>query len=380
MKISVLHIITTIDLGGAEKQLLTLASCQREKGYHVEVIYLKGKPSLAQDFLDQGIIINNTYSAMSFFKQIWKMRRRRFDKQIIVHAHLPRAELLSAITLKTKSFIVTRHNSEPFFPKAPTWISRALSRYVLYRAFASVSISKAVADYLNITGELGSSNSNQVINYGIKDISVKQIKKIKDLANVFQIGTVSRLVPQKNIPLLLTALKNIDSAGTPNVHLSVVGSGPLSEELKTLSIQLGIEKSVSWLGQTKDTLSFFRSLDVFVLTSDYEGFGLVMLEAMTQGVPVIARRLSAIPEVLGEDHPGLIDSNRPEDIADKIRDFLTDSRIFENCLDYQSKRLREFPISQSQASHEDLYLKLLKHNQEGHSVFIESQNQGKILK
>jgi len=126
-------------------------------------------------------------------------------------------------------------------------------------------------------------------------------------------------------------------------------------------------------------LSFFRSLDVFVLTSDYEGFGLVMLEAMTQGVPVIARRLSAIPEVLGEDHPGLIDSNRPEDIADKIRDFLTDIRMFENCLDYQSNRLREFPISQSQASHEDLYLKLLKHNQEGHSVFIKSQNQGKTL-
>lgn len=379
MNISLLHIITTIDLGGAEKQLLTLASCQREKGYQVEVIYLKGKPSLMQDFVDQGININTSYSAMSFFKQILKMRRRRFDRHLIVHAHLPRAELLSAITLKAKSYIVTRHNSEPFFPKAPTWISKALSRYVLNRAFASVSISKAVADYLKIAGELSSPNSNQVIYYGIKDISVKHRTQIKDLGNVFQIGTVSRLVPQKNIPLLLTALKNINSAGTLNVHLSIVGSGPLSEELKAISIQLGIEKSVSWLGQTKDTLSFFRSLDVFVLTSDYEGFGLVMLEAMTQGVPIIARRLSAMPEVLGEDHPGLIDSKRPEDIADKIRGFLTNSRLIENCLDYQSKRLREFPISQSQASHEDLYLKLLKHKQDGHSVFIKSENQGKDL-
>jgi glycosyltransferase involved in cell wall biosynthesis len=101
-------------------------------------------------------------------------------------------------------------------------------------------------------------------------------------------------------------------------------------------------------------------LDIFVLPSNYEGFGLVLLEAMSQGIPVIARRISAIPEVIGEEHPGLVDSISPVDLALKIRILTSDQDALRSCLNYQAQRLLEFPIEKSQREHERIYTSLLK--------------------
>ena len=138
-----------------------------------------------------------------------------------------------------------------------------------------------------------------------------------------------------------------------------MGSGPLKTELQSLSADLGIEELVTWKGQLQDVLPFYRSLNVFVLPSDYEGFGLVLLEAMSQGIPVIARRISAIPEVMGEEHPGLVDSVSPVDLALKIRTLTSDQDALRGCLNYQAQRLLEFPIEKSQREHERLYSSLL---------------------
>ena len=139
-----------------------------------------------------------------------------------------------------------------------------------------------------------------------------------------------------------------------------MGTGPLEKELRSMAVRLGVEKSVSWKGQSKDILDFYRSLDIFVLPSDYEGFGLVLLEAMSQGIPVVARRLSAIPEVMGELNPGLVNSDKPIDLANKIKEILDNKEIFEQCLKYQGMRLLEFSIDRTQLAHERLYASLLE--------------------
>ena len=360
MNHSILHVITTIDLGGAEKQLLTLAACQKEAGFDVEVIFLKDKPTLLQDFLGQSIKVDLDFAQLGFLKQWLKLKRRKFQENSVVHAHLPRAELLCALSLKPKSFIVTRHNSEAFFPKCPAKLSKLLSRFVLRRSFASISISKAVANYLKTSGEMSGKQNNHVIYYGIKDTAVSSKSYPGVASGPILIGTVSRLVPQKNIPLLLGALKELNSQASPEFNLIIVGSGHLETKLQSLSADLGIEKMVTWKGQLQEVLSFYRSLDVFVLPSDYEGFGLVLLEAMSQEVPVIARRISAIPEVMGEKHPGLIDSTNPLDLALKIQELVFDQDALRSYLQYQARRLGEFPIEKSQREHESLYLRLLK--------------------
>jgi glycosyltransferase involved in cell wall biosynthesis len=92
----------------------------------------------------------------------------------------------------------------------------------------------------------------------------------------------------------------------------------LESQLKALSIELGLENSVHFLGRTDKIIEFLSGLDVFLLTSKYEGFGLVLLEAMDAGIPIIASRNSAIPEVLGTDFPNLCETGNDEEFAEKI--------------------------------------------------------------
>lgn len=360
MNYSILHVITTIDLGGAEKQLLTLAAYQREAGLEVEVIFLKDNPALLDSFLKVGVKVDSSFAESRFWKQCLRLKKRDMKENLVVHAHLPRAELLCALSLKSKSFIVTRHNSEHFFSKSPNILSKLLSRFVLRKSFTSISISKAVALFLKNSGEISSLENNSVIYYGLRDTSIAPKKMVDKKSNAIRIGTVSRLVPQKNISLLIRALQELNSVSSSNYELSVVGVGPLKEELQSLAISLGVGNAVSWEGQSKDVLAFYRSLDLFVLTSNYEGFGLVLLEAMSQGIPVIARGISAIPEVMGEKHPGLVDTNNPRDLAQKIQKMLKDQEILNNCLRYQAARLQEFSIRRTQKAYEEIYMNLLE--------------------
>ena len=364
MNRSILHVITTIDLGGAEKQLLTLAACQSEAGFNVEIIFLKDKPTLLQEFLELGVRVDLDFAPLGFLKQCLKLRRKKFQENCVIHAHLPRAELLCAFAIKPKRFIVTRHNSEPFFPKGPAVLSKLLSRFVLKRSFASISISKAVANYLETSGEIRFMQNNHVIYYGIKDTSISPRRNLGSVSGPIQIGTVSRLVPQKNLPLLLGALKELSSQKSHRFNLTIVGSGPLKTELRSLSVNLGIENMVKWKGQLSEIVPFYRSLDIFVLPSNYEGFGLVLLEAMSQGIPVIARRVSAIPEVMGEEHPGLLDSSNPIDLAKKIRELSVDRILIKTCLDYQAQRLKLFSIDKTLSAHNRLYFSLIEENKQ----------------
>ncbi len=357
---SILHVITTIDLGGAEKQLLTLSTCQRKAGFEVEVIFLKDKPTLLDSFLESGVKVDLDFAESGFCKQFFRLKKRNVQDNLVVHAHLPRAELLCALALKPKSFVVTRHNSEPFFPKGPKAFSKLLSRFVLRKSFASISISKAVEIYLKNSGEISSLETNSVIYYGLSDTSVSSKEIAENRVTAIQVGTVSRLAPQKNLPLLLSALQELNSMGPSRYELSVVGVGPRKKELQSLAMELGVGNAVFWKGQSKDVLAFYRSLDLFVLPSDYEGFGLVLLEAMSQGIPVIARRVSAIPEVLGDKHPGLVDTNNPHDLAQKIQKMSEDRETLNSCLRYQAERIQEFSIQKTQKAHERVYMGLLE--------------------
>jgi glycosyltransferase involved in cell wall biosynthesis len=360
MKSSIVHVITTIDLGGAEKQLLTLAECQRRNGKEVQVVFLKGHPSLLREFREAGIKVSTEFSVLNFVRQLLTLRKQSNLNGAIFHAHLPRSELLCALALRPKSFVVTRHNAEPFFPKAPRFLSRMLSRFVLKRSYACISISHAVESYLKVSKEAPVDTKLFVIHYGMQDDFGRR-ERFDDLTNLEkkQIGTISRLVPQKNIPLILQAMHILTFEKERDFYLTVAGTGHLERDLRSMSIRLGIEKNVDWAGKVFQIEEFYKKIHVFVLSSDYEGFGLVLLEAMFYGVPVVARKVSAIPEVLGFEHPGLLVTDRPEELAAKIDEFLLDLDARNNCLSYQANQILKFSISDTRVLHDKVYECLL---------------------
>jgi glycosyltransferase involved in cell wall biosynthesis len=121
----------------------------------------------------------------------------------------------------------------------------------------------------------------------------------------FWFGTVGRLSPVKNPFLLLRAFAEV-SQTLPDGILVFAGQGELEAELKAETRLLEIADRVFFLGFRRDIPRLLRSLDVFLLPSLREGFGLALLEAMASGRPVIASRVGGIPEVVGDSGCGML--------------------------------------------------------------------------
>ena len=137
-------------------------------------------------------------------------------------------------------------------------------------------------------------------------------------ANTVKFLTVARLVPQKNISLLLRAFQEVH-LHFPQDSLTVVGNGFLKSDLMKLADSLNISEVVHFVGKTDKIEQFYEVHDVFVLSSLYEGFGLVLLEAGLYSMPIIASNISAIPEVLGDNFPGLAQSDNVDHFASLMK-------------------------------------------------------------
>lgn len=324
----VIHIITTICRGGAENQLFTLIKEQRASGRQVSVLYLKGAPELKSEFEAIGVEVLSQFSNVFPVMQVLRIRRFMGKKDLVVHAHLPRAEIIACLARRKQRLIVTRHNAEKFFPSAPYFISSTLSRIVVGSAFEVIAISNAVLEFMREHRELPKYKSPKVIYYGYT--VNRHVSRTEDLrkhlgipSKVKVVGTVARLVKQKDIPTLLRAFSRIEK--DLDVKLIIVGDGPLRLELSELSKRLGVDNKVIWVGRTERVSDYLSLMDVFVLTSTYEGFGLVLLEALDWQLPVVASNVSAIPEVLGNSYPGLVSSKSIDEFSSRIKEFLEQS-------------------------------------------------------
>jgi glycosyltransferase involved in cell wall biosynthesis len=358
---NVTHLITTIELGGAEKQLLTLAKEQVQSGLTVVVLYLKGKPDLKNEFEESGVKVNNLLAGKSFLKQIFLLSKYLRNNLSPVHAHLPKSELLAAIVVRNKYFVFSRHNVEPFWPGGPRIISNLLSKFVCIRASRGIAISNSVKRYLITRGEIPNGYKIDVVYYGFqKDISTNAagLGLITNIMNGessnYKIGTIGRLVPQKDYPTLLNAFSNVLKS-VPNIELYVVGEGYLQKDLIKLSKSLGVNDKVHWLGKTEYINEFLSNIDLFILTSKYEGFGLVLLEAMVAKKPIVAANNSAIPEVLGKNYEGLFSTGDIESLAQQIKTAITDNSFSERLVQSYVTQLNLFDLSKMNRNIENVY-------------------------
>lgn len=342
------HLITTIERGGAEKQLLTLASEQVQSGLMVEVIFLKGKSELKKEFEESGVEVNQLLVGKNFLKQISLLSKHLRKNPSPVHAHLPKSELLAALVIAKKYFVFSRHNAEPFWPSGPRIISNLLSKYVCKRASQGIAISNAVKSYLVKRGEITTGYTIDVVYYGFQKDTSTNPAGLDLVTNVmvgqsssYKIGTIGRLVPQKDYPTLLNAFSNVLKS-FPETELFAVGEGYLHKDLIELSKSLGINDKIHWLGKTEDIKEFLSKIDLFILPSKYEGFGLVLLEAMVAKKPIIAANNSVIPEVLGKTYEGVFSIGDINVLAQKIKTAISDNNFSERLVQSYASQLSLF--------------------------------------
>jgi len=344
----IIHLITTIERGGAEKQLLTLVREQVKSGLGVEVFYLKGTPELKKEFENRGAAVNQSLLNKSFIEQVFNLKKHLNQDLAPVHAHLPKSELLAFLSCPKGRFIFTRHNSEPFWPGAPKVLSNTLSRFIAKRSASGVCISNAVKDYVIQRGELSKEYDLKTIYYGyekIEQLDTKALAEINDQLmvkpGVLRVGSIGRLVRQKDYPTLLSSMRQVINSGI-DAELLIAGEGVEKDNLVELTRELGINARIRWLGRTPYVNEFLSQLDLFVLPSIYEGFGLVLLEAMQAKKPIIAADNSSIPEVLGKDYLGLFETTNVEKLSGLIKKVLLEDAFAKLLVSNYAKRLEIF--------------------------------------
>ncbi len=131
----------------------------------------------------------------------------------------------------------------------------------------------------------------------------------------FLVGTVSRIHPRKDIATFLRA-GTLAAAEVPTLRLVVVGSAEAPEELVyreqmvALAAELGVDRRVVWAGARRDMPQVMKALDLFVLCSRHEGFGMVVAEAMAAALPMVLTSEGAFPELTGNGARSLLASPR----------------------------------------------------------------------
>lgn len=315
----ILHVITTINRGGAENHLKDLIELQIKTGnYEVSCAYLKGdaywKEYLESIGCDVFCLDMNKYGDVL---PVAKLRKYIQEKQPdILHAHLAPAELYARLALLmcdgNIKMIISRHNHHRFYEGiAADWVER----WVVTRASRFIGISESVREHFS--REMPSIASKfDCVPYGINTRPFEDVPQdIIDSAraqwsvdpDTLLFGTVARLVEVKGLHTLIDgfsqALKKIDSK---KVKLVIVGAGPLEADLKSQANRLGVDENIIWAGFREDIPVVMNAIDVFVLTSLSEGFGLVLLEAMSSSRPVISTNVSALPEIVVDGETGIL--------------------------------------------------------------------------
>lgn len=134
---------------------------------------------------------------------------------------------------------------------------------------------------------------------------------------------VGRFTPQKLHRTLLAALARLHRRGLP-ARLDLVGQGPGQVQLRRWVARLGLTGAVRFLGRRDDVPALMAASDLLVLPSGFEGLPLVLLEAMSIGLPVVATDVTGSAEALGPDHPWLVPPRRSRALADTLAQALTD--------------------------------------------------------
>ena len=136
------------------------------------------------------------------------------------------------------------------------------------------------------------------------------------------VAAAGRLAGVKNYPLLIAAIAELQ-AKTP-VHVWILGEGPERARLETLARERGVGARVRFLGFQQNPWRYIARADVFALTSTYEGFGNVLIEAMACGTPVVATRSPGTVEIIADGETGALVDHDARSIADAIGALLSD--------------------------------------------------------
>lgn len=300
----ILHVITMLDVGGAEKLLVDLLPLLRDKGHQVDLLVFDGVETVLKDSiiqkgisvfeLSKGNDVNNDKKEVYDPFHIIRLRKfmRGYD---IIHTHNSICQLYVAIAhylyCSSTPLVTTEHSSNNR-RRSKKWY-KPIDKW-MYNQYASI-ICIADGTRLNLENYIGQQRSICTINNGV-DIQ-RFIKPIKDISKQeeFIITMVAGLRAEKDHETMIKAMSLLPS----NYRLQLVGGGVREHELKQFTQQQSLSERVTFTGPSLDVPDILEKSDIAVLSSHWEGLSLSSVEGMASGRPFIASDVDGLREIVG---------------------------------------------------------------------------------
>jgi glycosyltransferase involved in cell wall biosynthesis len=325
----VLHVHKISGVGGSERHLLTLLPALRSRGIDARFLGLEVENSDAARFftaLDEvGVPFARVPCTLDVSPRLGVALTRavRGARPDLLHTHLVHGDVYGSIaaTALRVPLVSSRHNDDRYLLGPFRYVDRAFAR----PARRIIAISDAVRRFLEQAGL--PRHKLVTIHYGLDELPAAPSETLPaDMGlpvSAPLILAIGRLTAQKDHPTLLRAFARARER-QPDAHLAILGIGPLEQETRGLAASLGLGTSVLFPGRC-EIRDWLARATLFAHTSRWEGFGLVLLEAMLASLPIVATRVSAVPEVVAEGETGLL--FEPGDmvgIGDALGELLSD--------------------------------------------------------
>jgi len=322
-------------MGGTQKHVFDIAKKIDKSEYQIDIVASTKRNK--NFFTESNGIFTNTYSlpitrsaSLSDLINIWKIRNIiKQNNYNIIHCHSTKAGFvgrLAAYLSGHKNIIYSPHGF--MFCDTRIKLKRQsylyLERLLGYLTKKIVAVSKSERD-LAINNHIVPDKKIITINNSIDPLADNGISynqristKLNDKNSDIIIGSVTRLQYAKDPFTLIRSFKLINER-VPNTKLIVVGDGPLENECIELINELNLQTKVQLAGYQKDSKSFYKLFDIFILSSHYEGMPYALLEAMSMGIPAVGTRVTGIKDLIVEGETGyLVTEENYRELAESV--------------------------------------------------------------
>lgn len=330
--IKVAHVIRVFSYGGAEVLLREFFSSPAFKAAAVSDLFILDhkklgllpdvKPHIRKYYYYK---ITSVLFLVEYIKFLYQISKNKYD---IVHMHLPVAGWLTFpakfFCPKTK-FIYSEHNLVTFYSKYNYYLSGLTYGFFDCVIFVSQEVGEIIKKVQK--GWFYKTKKGVTILNGIDTAKFSNAHRLQERKDRLTVGLVARFRPQKRVDKWVEVAAAIRKIST-NVDFLMVGDGPDDEMLRQKIKEHHLENIIQLPGQLSDTVKAYQQIDIFLLTSDFEGLPLALMEAMSSGAVPVISNVGGIKQLQFHDFGFKYDEFDAPAIAEKIVDYLNNQDKF----------------------------------------------------
>jgi glycosyltransferase involved in cell wall biosynthesis len=364
--IKVLYIITKLELGGAQKQILSLISAldknkftpylftaasgilvpdaRKIKGLNVHFSYLLERP------------LNPVKDLLAFFEIRRFIKKNKID---IVHTHSSKAGIAGRLAAKAAGVRVIMHTVHgwSFNDFQPSFLRKF---YILLERLCARFSDRSKG----LKNKIGLESQYEIVPYGVNHGDFQKNnatlrEEFGILPSDTLVGMVSCFKPQK-APLDFIEVALLVTRRVRDVKFILIGDGILRSSIQQLISKYGLQDKVILAGWRRDIPQALTALDIFMLTSLWEGFPIAVLEAAASGKAVVATHTGGIAELIKDGRNGfLVAPKETEKMAERLINLINDAGLrFRMGEEARFSVASSFSLAAATTTHQSLYLKL----------------------